>query len=180
MLWIVLGGVVAGVAAVFVGGILHLRHSIRVATAAAEAVTREEIPELREECVRVFREAFGETLDLQDFEASAEVLSGRLDDAESLKQAFAREDCYWHFVLPVGAFVGELLRVHANGSWRPAEDGVGGLELAIPVQDDFARTFPFHKVIKHVTTGDPGDVHAYFLASRQLDKIADPQGEPNS
>jgi hypothetical protein len=156
-----------------VWGILHLRHSIRAAEAAIRGVTPGDIPVLREECVRVFREAFGDTLDLDDFEGCAQILSGRLDQAETLKRPFAREGLYWHFVLAVGAFMGELLRVHANGAWRPARAEVGGLELAIPLQGDFVQTFPFHKVIKHVTSGDPGDVYAYFMSSQQLDKIAE-------
>jgi hypothetical protein len=161
------------VATAFVWGILHLRHSIRAAEAAIREVTPSDIPALRDECVRVFREAFDETLHLDDFEGSAQVLSGRLDQAETLKRPFAREELYWHFVLAVGAFMGELLRVHANGSWRPAPAGIGGLELAIPMRGDFVQTFPFHKVIKHVTSGDPGDVYAYFMSSRQLEKVAD-------
>ncbi len=173
MFWlaIVLGGAAALFVVVMVAGVLHMRHSVRTAEAAIEAVGRDEIPGLRDECVRVFREAFGETLDLDDFEASAQVLSGRLDQSESLKKAFARDDCYWHFVLPVGAFLGELLRVHANGSWREAPEDVGGFELAIPVRGEYAQTFPFHKVIKHVTMGDPGDVYAYLMSSRQLEKV---------
>lgn len=159
---------------VLVGGLFHLRHSIRVAEEAIRETTVDQIPALRDECVRVFGEAFGETLDLQDFEGSAEILSARLDHPESLKQPFAREACYWHFVLPVGAFVGELLRVHCNAVWREADDEFsGGLEIAIPVGDDVAQTYPFQKVIKHVTSGDPGDVYAYFLSSKQLDKITE-------
>ncbi len=175
MTWIVLGlGVaVALFALVVVIGLLHMRHSIRVVEAAIRAVSHEDVPALRDECVRVFRDAFDEALDLQDFEGSVQLLSGRLDQSESLKKAFARDDCYWHFVLPVGAFMGELLRVHVNGSWREAPADPGGLELAIPLRDDFATTMPFHKVIKHVTGGDPGDIYAYLMSSRQLDKIAE-------
>lgn len=175
MFWfaVVGGGAVALFVVVMVGGILHMRHSIRVAEAAVEAVALDEIPGLRDECVRVFRDAFDEQLDLEDFEATAQILSGRLDQSESLKGAFERPERYWHFVLPVGAFLGELLRVHANGSWRPAPEDLGGLELAIPLRDDFAQTFPFHKVIKHVTMGDPGDIYAYLMSSLQLEKVLD-------
>ena len=74
-------------------------------------------------------------------------------------------------MLPVGAFLGELLRVHVNGTWRASE--LGGIELEIPVGDESAQTFPFHKVIKHVTLGDPGDVYAYLETSRQLDKVVE-------
>jgi hypothetical protein len=163
----------AFVAIALAWGILHLRHSIRTAEAAIREVTAADVPALRDECVRVFSEAFGDTLDLDDFEGSAQILSGRLDQAELLKRPFARPDRYWHFVLPIGAFMGELLRVHTNGTWRPAPAEVGGLELAIPLRGDFVQTFPFHKVIKHVTSGDPGDVYAYFMSSRQLGKLAD-------
>ncbi len=172
MLWVTIAaGVVAAFALFLLIGVLHMRHSIRVAERAIERVTLGEIPALRDECVAVFDRVFGDALDLDDFEGSAQILSGRLDAAESLKQAFARDEFYWYFVLPVGAFMGELLRVHLNGEWRDSE--LGGLEIAIPFEDDAARTFPFHKVIKQVTAGDPGDVYAYFMASRQLDKIAE-------
>jgi len=168
-LWIAL--VVVGIPAlIFVGGVLHLRHSIRVAEAAIGEVVLADIPALREECLEVFRAALEENLDLDDFEGSAEILSGYLDRPESLKQAFAKDDFYWYFVLPVGAFIGELLRVHLNGAWRDSEMG---LELAIPIGDDHAETYPFHKVVKHVAAGDPGDVYAYFMTSRQLEKITD-------
>jgi hypothetical protein len=50
-------------------------------------VTPQDIPALRDECVRVFREAFGETLDLDDFEGSSAVLSGRRDQLGSLELA---------------------------------------------------------------------------------------------
>ena len=174
----VLAAIGAGILLLFavflVWGALHLRHSIRGAESAIAAVRLDEIPALRDECIRVFQDAYGDALDLDDFEGAAQILSGRLDDHESLKQPFARDDCYWHFVLPVGAFLGELLRVHANGTWRVASDEVGGgIELAIPIRDELAQTFPFHKVLKHVTSGDPGDVYAYLMSSLELEKVLD-------
>jgi len=61
-----------------------------------------------------------------------------------------------------------------EGAWRAASENFdGGIALAIPVRDDWAETYPFHKVIKHVTAGDPGDVYAYLEASRQLEKVVE-------
>ena len=178
MFWLlVLGGGVAVFASFLLIGLAHLRHSVRVAERAIEGISIEEIPALRAECVRVFQDVLGVALDLEDYEASAEQLSGCLDDAECLKQAFKKDDFYWYFVLPVGAYMGELLRVHLNAAWRVSE--LGGPEMEIPLDDDAALTFPFHKVIKQVTAGDPGDVYAYLMASRQLDKITE-ASDPNA
>ncbi len=167
----ILGGLALAFVAFLALGLLHMRHSSRVAERAIEGVTLEQVPALRDECIAVFRSAFGSTLDLEDFEGAALELSCRLDESESLKAAFAKDDFFWYFVLPVGAFLGELIRVHVNGTWRESE--LGGLERAVPGGDESAQTFPFHKVIKHVTIGDPGDVYAYLESSRQLDKVVE-------
>ena len=92
MFWlaVTLGGALAAFLIVMVWGVLHMRQSIRVADAAIEQVGLDEVAALRDECVRVFRESLGESLDIDDFEGCAQLLSGRLDDDESLKKAFAR------------------------------------------------------------------------------------------
>lgn len=166
-MWVyILAGVVLLLGIVFVWGLLHLRHSQKVAYQAIDKVTLGDIDRLREECVRVFREKFSESLDIEDLEGSARLLSAHLDNHESLKKAFARDDFYWYFVLPVGAYMGELLRVRAGAQWKPSAEG--GLEMSIPVANDAATTHPFHKVMKQVTMGDKGDVYAYLKTSTQL------------
>ncbi len=162
----ILGAIVLGVAVVVVWGLLHLRHSQKVAYRAIDGVALGDIDRLHRECVQVFRDKFSESLDIDDLDGSARILSARLDNPESLKKAFAKDTFYWYFVLPVGAYLGELLRVHAGAQWKPSEQG--GLEMTVPVAGDSATTYPFHKVMKQVTMGDHGDIYAYLKTSTQL------------
>lgn len=168
MLWYVLAAVALCVVVAVVWGFLHLRKSHRVASAAAQKVTLEEVESLRLECERAFRDAFGESLFLEKFEETARLLSDRLDDIESLKRTFAKPEFYWYFVLPVGAFLGEMLRVNAGGEWRASEEG--GLEMQVPVGDGSATTYPFDKILKHAAFGDKGDIYAYLMSANSLEQ----------
>lgn len=125
---------------------------------------------MRDECARVFRERFGETLSMENLEESAQILSARLDNAETLKRAFAKPDFYWYFVLPVGSFIGELLRVHARGEWKASEDG--GLEMKLSVCGGSATTYPFDKVLKHLAVGGKADIYAYLMSATRLEEMA--------
>jgi hypothetical protein len=167
-LWILLV-VVALAIGLFAWGLLHLRHSVRAAEQAIAAVTLDRIDALRRECEQVFRDRFGDTLVLEDLEATARLLGARLDDHEQLKAAFAKDELYWHFVLPVGAYVGELMRVHAGGTWKASTEG--GLEMTIPAGEGEATTFPFDKVLKHCTVGDRGDMVAYLLMAPRMGEM---------
>ncbi len=171
MWWYVLAIVIGLIVICIVWGVLHLRHSQQVAAEAISNVSIDDIEPLRQECENVFREAFGASLSLDDYDNSALVLSDRLDDVESLKKAFAKPDFYWYFVLPTGAFLGELLRVHVQGEWHPSEEG--GLELHVPVGSESVVTYPFDKILKQVTVGDRGDIQAYFMSARQLEQAID-------
>lgn len=163
----ILGGLLLLIVMAFVWGILHLRNSQKVAYVAIANVKLSDIDRLCKECEKVFYEKFSERLQLDDIEVSARLLSARLDNHNSLKSAFEKEDFYWYFVLPVGAFVGELLRVHANGEWKESPEG--GVEMSMPVEDGTATTFPFDKVMKQVTMGGKGDMYAYLLTATQID-----------
>lgn len=149
--------------------LLRLRRRKMVAFDAIMAVKLADIERLRMECEAVFLARLGERLDPHDFEASARALSNRLDQPEALRRAFGRKGFSWYFVLPVGAFIGELLRLHVGAQWQEAGDG--GPEVRIPVGDSFATTFPFDKVLKHVATGDRGDIYAYLKSAVELDKL---------
>jgi len=160
----------------FVWGALHLRHSIKVADRAVAAVQISAINDLRAECEATFLQAFGEALSIDDLQASARILDARLNQIESIKKAFARPDFYWYFVLPTGAYLGELLRVHAGARWEVCANG--GLQMTIRAGDGEATTFPFDKVIKQVTMGGRGDIMAYLLSAQEIDKaIAQVAGE---
>lgn len=169
MIGYVVGAVVLVIIIGVVWGVLHLRRSQKVAYAAIAKVKLPEIDTLRQECERIFFEKFSERLDLNDIEKSAKLLSARLDNVESLKGAFAKEDFYWYFVLPVGAFLGELLRVHAGAEWKEGDDGAGPM-MTMPVLGESATTYPFHKVMKQVTVGDKGDIYAYLKIAPGLEK----------
>lgn len=166
--WILLGVVGFVVVGVVWGG-LHLRQSQRVAYERITQVKREDVERLRKECEDGFRAHFSERLSLDDYEGSAKILSARLDQHETLKKAFGRKDFYWYFVLPVGAYIGELLRVHAKGEWQEAEGG--GLTLVIPVAGQPATTHPFDKVMKQVTLGDKGDLYAFLVTALRLESV---------
>jgi hypothetical protein len=171
MVMYIVSGIVGLLMLVFVWGFLHLRQSQRTAYDAIGRVTVDQVPALRDECERVFREEFEQTLSLGNLEPSAQILSDRLDDVESLKQAFAKPNFYWYFVLPLGAFLGELMRTHARGEWHASEEG--GVELRVPMgssSEDHATTYPFEKVMKQVTMGDKGDIYAYLLSATQLNE----------
>ena len=158
----------AVVAVIFTWGVLHLRHSQRRALEEIARVRPEDIPALAQECIERFRQHFDERLDLADYQGSAVTFGARLDQPETLKQQFARDDFYWYFVLPTGAFLGELLRTQLGGSWETTADGAPQLKL--PVNGDEVTTFPFDKIIKHVTIGDPGDMYAFLQSALHLDE----------
>jgi hypothetical protein len=151
----------------FLWGLARLRNGYQSAYAASQALRLDQIDGLRRECESVFRSAFGEELKLDDLDGSARLLSARVDQVGTLKDAFAKPDFYWYFVLPVGAFLGEWLRMHARAEWKVSQEG--GVEMSIPVREGNATTFPFDKVLKQVTAGSPGDLYAYLIAATQLD-----------
>jgi hypothetical protein len=161
-----LAAVVAVVVLGFAWGVWRLRKSTAQVRDALPKIKVADIERLRAECQHDFRQAFSEDLSLDDFEAGASLLSRRIDDG-SLKTALMKDEFWWYYVLPAGAMLGELMRVHAGGEWRDTDDGAP--EMRIPVGDGEATTFPFDKIFKQVTIGDKGDLYAYLVASRQLD-----------
>jgi hypothetical protein len=169
-MWLyILGGIVGLFVIFFAAGLLYFRHSLRVAVAAVRKVKLSDVEPLCRECQAVFRDKFAEILDLNDLEGSAKVLSARLNDHASVKRAFAKKGFYWYFVLPIGAFMGELLRIHAKAEWKESEGG--GLEMTVPVSNDAATTYPFHKVLKQAVAGDLGDIYAYLTSAKSLEKV---------
>jgi hypothetical protein len=157
----------------FAWGLWRLRKSTTQVRDELAKVKTADVNRLRDECERAFREAFSEELQLEDFEASASLLSRRIDDG-SLKQALAKDDFWWYYVLPAGAVLGELMRLHAQGEWKDTADGAP--EMRIPVGSGEATAYPFDKVFKQVTVGGKGDLYAFLVASRQLEQaVATPE-----
>jgi len=168
-MWIVVALVGLFVLA-FLWGLLSLRRSVATAREAILKVGLADVDRLRAECEAVFRDVFSERLELSDLQGSARILSARLDEREKLKQAFLKPGFWWYYVLPVGAWLGELLRVHAKGQWK--ESSGGGLEMTLPLPGGEATTFPFDKVLKQGLSGDKGDLLAYIEAATRIDEVA--------
>jgi hypothetical protein len=179
---------VGGVAVIFgvllVWGLLHQRGSQRVAAEKIKEIELAEIPGLAKECVDVFKNKLGIDLDLNDLENAAEQIDEALQDVSKLKGPFAKDDCYWHFVRTVGAFIGELLRIHAKHVWVKRHGEAPHMECSFssqslaavsrdlePIETGMSETCPFDKVLSiasQLSSSEPGDVYAYIAAAKAL------------
>lgn len=172
MVWIlsIVGGFIFLFVLFLLWGALHLRHSERRAVDAIRGIELDEIESLTRECIDRFEQKLGMRLDLADCEDAAQKLDNAFRDPYKLKQAFARPDLYWHFVKPVGACLGELLRRHCKHEWRkrPGEPPFMEVKLA----DGESECYPFDKMIKQVRFREPGDLVAYVVAARTIDELA--------
>lgn len=141
MVWIY---IIGGVLVLLVGFcILSVRGSKRGIRDAIKNITGEDIERFVEECVVVFRKEFGVALSLEDLEGGVSSLDVHIKKVES---AFKRDNFVWYFVLPVGAFWGELMIEHLDAEWqRKAE---GGLSVLIHRGDDVQRIDPFEMVMQ--------------------------------
>lgn len=173
-MWYILIGIIVVIVAVilfFYLGISQLRKNYRIASQKVLEVKLDDIDKLKEECLSTFESKLGTKLDVDDFEGSSKIISDMLDNSEALIKAFHKDEFAWYFVLPVGAFTGELFRLHVNAVWKESEEG--GMLMEIPVQDGGVTIFPFDKIIKQITSGDKGDMHAYFKNSKEISKMID-------
>lgn len=157
-------GVGLAIVAFTIFGFWRLRQSIKQAEQEIAMTKCEEIPFLAEECLRTFKKKFQVQLDLNRFDESAEIVDSYIKQ-DRIKKAFARDDFYWYFVKPVGAFIGELIRKHADAQWHESDGN--GPSLTIRASEIEAATHPFAKVIKHVVHGDAGDLFAYLQIAKE-------------
>ena len=134
----------------------------------ANKATIDQIPALNEECIRTFREKLNVVLTYDDPEKMAQIL----DDAvrsDKLVEAFAKPEFPWYFVLPMGAFVGELMRHNSTGEWTDSGDYGPTLTIKRHVDntkpDEIASlsAYPLNKIVKQRAGGDPGDLYAYVM-----------------
>ncbi len=125
-----------------------------------------EIEALANECVDVFQRKLNVRLDLNDCDDTAQKLDDAFRDIFKLKGAFAQDDFYWHFVKPVGACLGELLRRHAAHEWIKQPDEAPTMRISL--KDGFSDVFPFEKVINHAMGGDPSDLVAYVAFAQAI------------
>ena len=141
MVWLyIIGGVLAAAVGFCVWSVRQSKRRIRD---AMKNLTGEDIARLVEECVAVFRERFGVALSLEDLEGSALSLDVHIKKVES---AFKRDGFVWYFVLPVGAFWGELMVEHLDAEWQ--REAKGGLSVLIHRGDDIQRIDPFEMVMQ--------------------------------
>jgi len=107
---------------------------------------------------------------LSDFETASESLDRLLSGKEALAfwRAFETRYSPGHFVLPAGAFVGELIRTHnPTATWVTKDDG--GLAMALKLGDAVMTIHPFEKVLKQVTSGERGELSLFLnLAAGKL------------
>ena len=151
-------------------GLLHLRQSERKALEAVSQIEPGEIDLLTQQCIEVFERKLGVRLNLDDCQDTARKLDDTFRDPFKLKGAFAKDDFYWHFVKPVGACLGELLRRHAKHQWRKQAGEMPFMEFEF--KDGESRAFPFEKVIKQIKSGEPGDLVAYVIFAQTNDRFA--------
>ena len=164
MSWLQIAGlVVLGIVAFLAWGFFRITRRAKDAARAVFTVEETDIPALVAECIRVGREKLGVTLDLKSIDASAESLDYLLEPKSRMrmKTAFEVPGHSGRFVLPLGAFLGELVRTHVAGSrWIPREGG--GLAMEVPQAESTLTMHPFDKVLKHAATGSEGDILAYI------------------
>jgi hypothetical protein len=174
MWWII--GIVAVVLLILLRAAMGLIRSLRLGNEqlgkALIALKAEDIPRLVHECREFFAGELGITLDSDQWKETALSLDSalkNLDQRRTILRRFARPDCPYYWVLPVGAYLGDLLARHAKAAWK--FNGTGSPTMEIEAGGGTMTTFPFDKVEKHVLEGDPGDLVAYVDTQINIDQM---------
>ena len=164
MSWLEIGLIgLVFVVAFLVFGFFRITRRAADAARLLFSVQEKDIPGLVEECIRISNEKLGTRLDIKDLENSARALDFLLDPDQRarVKLAFAGPGHPGRFVMPLGAFLGELVRLHHPGArWIAREQG--GLAMEIPQGATTLTMHPFDKVLKHSATGSSGDLLNYL------------------
>lgn len=149
-----------GLALFFFVGVRMFRRGQVQAEKSIRQVQVAQIPELAQECIEVFKENFGVELSYDDVEASTKALDAVCRSMD-MKRAFAKDDFYWYFVQPTGAFLGELIR--RNTTWQSQwRDGEAGPELVLKYAGSEMATHPFQKIVKNQLE-QAGALHSYVI-----------------
>jgi hypothetical protein len=145
----------------FVWGYVRIRKRQADAIRHIMCVTAEEVPALAVECLSVFQSKLGKNLNLDDVETAVSILDESLEQKNRMgtMTVFERPGHPGWFVKPMGAFLGELIRKHADGRWTPADGG--GLAMVIGEEPNQMTIHPFDKIDKQRWSGGPGDLVAY-------------------
>jgi hypothetical protein len=161
-LWLSLVGA-AGIVVLLLAAYWRLKRNYRRALAAIRKLQLAEIPPLAQRCQEVFEKSLGQSVSLDRLEESAAILDETVPRSLEFCRAFATPGNAWYFVLPTGAFVGELLRRHASGQWKV--DPAAGPFLQIRRGQMVITAYPFEKALKHHVSGRPGELRAYVLTA---------------
>jgi hypothetical protein len=119
-----------------------------------------DIEPLLEECIVTLREKLGLELDLDDSEGSAEILDTHVSTS-ALRNAFSRKGFNLYFVMPVGAFVGELIRRHGDADWQREEDG--SMSIWVRYGDEEYTVQPFEMAMEQAF-GAKGTIFANLIS----------------
>ena len=161
LLYVLIGVVV--IIAFLVWGFFRITRRTANAAKLILTVEAKDVSALAQECMRVCSEKLGTTLKLADLENTSQALDYVLEPKQRtrMKNAFEIPGHSGRFVLPLGAFIGELVRTHNPESrWVPRSGG--GLAMEIPQGTQTLTMHPFDKVLKHAATGNEGEIHEYI------------------
>ena len=164
MNWMVFIGLAVLLAIVsLVWGFIRITRRTADAVALLSSVEEKDIEPLTAECIRICHDKLGVTLTLSNFEDTSQSLDYVLEPTQRtrMKTAFAIPGHSGHFVLPLGAFIGEFVRAQ-NPEARWSARTKGGLAMEFPQNDAVMTMYPFDKVLKHAATGKPGEILAYL------------------
>lgn len=171
-------GVIALCFIFFAWGVARIRRNESAALRAIADADPSAAESLQKEAIQILKEKMKIDISLDDPEAAASKISQVFDRTVDLKLAFARDGFEWYFVLPMGALLGEYLRRHARGCWvkLPAgdtilRDGGPAMELTSARGGTPVLTYPFHKALKQIVSGDPKDIYAYLKTAEQLEEL---------
>jgi hypothetical protein len=115
------------------------------------------VPALAAECRETVRERLGVELDPRRWEEAARrldelVLSGRL------RPLFRAPGYEMRYAECVGAFLGELVAMHARAEWLPDP---ASPRLVVHRGSGSVETHPFLFAVRHHTHGRPGDLERW-------------------
>ena len=110
----------------------------------------EDIDSLVCECVQVFREKGGVSLDIDDFEGSVDLLC---EEAELVGELFLCDGLGAYYAQVVGAYAGELMVRHGGGQWCRGPSG--GLVVKIEEGEMVRWLNAFEKFDLEIFMTDP-------------------------
>jgi uncharacterized protein YwqG len=157
-----IAGVIAVIVMILLFGWWRTRSLAREAERELSDVGVCDIDRLAEECVRVFREAFGLELTLDDVTGCARTLEDHWSTFR-LEQAFGRRGFNWYFLKPVGALVGKLIQQRVDATWHDEPNGPPTLRVADRLGAATIR--PFEKVLELTRSPSRGKLFGYAATS---------------